>query len=138
LLTHRFVWLITWQGFLLSAVTLAAFYMGLQWYGSNGDGLRRATTIAFMTLALAQVFHAFNARSPRRSAFDQNLFANAWLWAAVAGCILLQIAAVYVPLLQRVLHTTSLTASDWLLILASSLLPLVIVELMKLAAKIRT
>ena len=50
--------------------------------------------MAFMTLALAQVFHAFNARSQRRSAFTPRLFTNGWLWAAVLLCLLLQVAAV--------------------------------------------
>ena len=105
LLDPRFVGLIAWQGLLLAAVTLVAFGVGLRWHGSEGAGLRQADTMAFMTLALAQVVHAFNARSQRRSAFTAALFTNGWLWAAVLACLLLQAAAVYVPLLQRVLHT---------------------------------
>ena len=63
LLTLRFVGLIVWQGLLLTGVTLLAFGVGMHWHGTEGEGLRQATTMAFMTLALAQVFHAFNARS---------------------------------------------------------------------------
>ena len=36
-------------------VTLLAFLVGMRWYGTEGAGLRHATTMAFMTLALAQV-----------------------------------------------------------------------------------
>jgi magnesium-transporting ATPase (P-type) len=43
-----------------------------------------------MTLTLTQVFHAFNARSQRRSAFTSRFFTNGWLWAAVAICLILQ------------------------------------------------
>ena len=50
--------------------------------------------MAFLTLALAQVVHAFNARSQRRSVFTSRLFTNGWLWAAVLVCVLLQVAAV--------------------------------------------
>ena len=46
--------------------------------------------MAFMTLALAQVFHAFNARSQRRSAFTSRLLTNGWLWAAVGVCLILK------------------------------------------------
>ncbi len=106
LVTPRFLWLITWQALLLSGVTLLAFLVGMRWYGAEGTGLRHATTVAFMTLALAQVFHTFNARSQRRSAFTARLFTNVWLWAAVAACLLLQLAAVYTPFLQAVLQTT--------------------------------
>jgi Ca2+-transporting ATPase len=135
LLKPSFVWLIVWQGALLCTVTLGAFYAGMHWYGTEGAGLKRATTLAFMTLALAQVFHTFNARSPSRSAFTGGLFTNAWLWGAVALCILLQVAAVYVPFLQRVLHTTPLSARDWATVCTSALLPVVIVEAAKLISR---
>jgi Ca2+-transporting ATPase len=130
LLTPRFVALIVWQGLLLSGMTLLAFAVGLGRYGSEADE-RGATTMAFMTLALAQVFHAFNSRSQRRSAFSR-LFTNAWLWAAVLGCIMLQLAAVSVPLLQRVLHTHAPALVDWAVIIACSVAPLAVAELMKL------
>jgi Ca2+-transporting ATPase len=136
LLTLRFVGLIVWQGLLLTGVTLLSFGIGMNWHGSTAEGLRRATTIAFMTLALGQVFHAFNARSQSRSAFTDRLFTNGWLWAAVVMCLILQAAAVYLPLLQKVLHTVPPTASDWGLIAACSLLPLAVVELVKAIQRI--
>ncbi len=135
LVTPRFLWLISWQGLLLSGVTLLAFLAGMHWYGAEGTGLRHATTLAFMTLALSQVFHAFNARSQLRSAFTARLFTNVWLWAAVAACLLLQVAAVYASFLQTVLHTTPLTGSDWGLVLACSLAPVGVVELVKLGQR---
>ncbi len=131
LMNRPFVGLIAWQGAVLSAATLLAFHLGMRWYGAEGEGLRRATTLSFMTLALAQVFHAFNARSPDRTAFTARLFTNGWLWGAVATCVLLQLAAVYVPVLQRVLHTTPLGGADWGLVLACSLAPVGVVELVK-------
>jgi Ca2+-transporting ATPase len=136
LMTRQFVGLIARQGMLLAAVTLAVFWLGMNWYGSVGDGLRRAVTMTFMTLALAQVFHAFSARSQRRSAFDSRLFTNGWLWAAVLVCVLLQLAAVYWSLLQSVLQTTSLTALEWSVVLAFALAPVAVVELVKLANRL--
>jgi P-type Ca2+ transporter type 2C len=133
LMNRRFTALIAWQGGLLAAVTLLAYWVGMRWYGAAGDGLRHAVTVAFMTLALVQVFHAFNARSQRRSALDARLFTNGWLWAAVMACVMLQLAAVYWPFLQRVLHTAPLTAADWGLVGACALAPVLVVELVKLA-----
>ena len=132
LMTPRFVWLIGWQGLLLSGVTLLAFLVGMRWYGAEDPGPRHATSLAFMTLAIAQVFHAFNARSQVRSAFTARLFTNGWLWAAVAATLLLQVAAVYMPFLQTVLHTVPLNVADWGLVLACSLAPVGVVELVKL------
>lgn len=131
LLTPRFLILIVWQGLLLATVSLIAFAVGMYWYGREGEGLRHATTTAFMTLALAQVFHAFNARSQRRSAFSSRLFTNSWLWGAVVMCLLFQTAVVYLPLLQRVLHTVPLTVSDWGVIASCSLAPVAVVEMVK-------
>jgi Ca2+-transporting ATPase len=79
---------------------------------------------------------AFNARARRRSAFSR-IFTNAWLWGAVLLCLLLQAAAVYAPVLQRVLHTAAPTAADWGVIAACSLAPIPIVELVKLAGRWR-
>ncbi len=138
LLTWRFVTLITWQGAMLAGITLLAFGTGISLHGTEGEGLKRATTIAFMTLALAQVFHAFNARSQKRSAFTRRLFTNGWLWAAVAICLILQVTAVYVPLLQRVLHTAAPTTSDWGVIVVCSLMPVAVVEMAKLGQRIVT
>ena len=137
LMTRAFVVLIAWQGFLIAGVTLGAFYVGMRWYGIEGVGLRRAVTIAFMTLALAQVFHAFNARSRTRSALTARLFTNPWLWGAVLLCLVLQVAAVYVPLLQVALRTVPPSARDWALIAGAALTPVVVVELVKAVQRSR-
>lgn len=136
LLTLHFVGLIFWQGLLLTGVTLTAFSVGMGWHGNEGTGLRQAMTMAFMTLSLAQVFHAFNARSLKRSVFNHRLFTNGWLWAAVLACLALQLAAVYQPLLQRILHTNPPSLADWGLIAVCSLLPVAVVEMTKLIQRI--
>lgn len=123
--------MIVWQGLLLSTVTLVAFGIGMHWHGDEGNGNRSATTMAFMTLALSQIFHVFNARSQTRSAFTDRLFTNVWLWGAISICLVLQAAAVYVPLLQRVLRTVTPTLPEWSVIAVCSLLPLLVVEVVK-------
>jgi Ca2+-transporting ATPase len=133
LLNRQFVGLIAWQGTLLATVTLLAFGFGMRWYGADGPGLRHAITIAFMTLALTQVWHAFNARSQRRSALSSQVFRNGWLWTAVGACVGLQLLAVYWPFLQRVLHTVPLTLADWGLVVACSLAPVAVIETVKFA-----
>ena len=137
LLTRRFAWLITWQGILLAGCTLTAFAIGMRWYGIEGAGERHAVTIAFMTLALTQVVHAFNARSRTASVFTSRLFTNGWLWAATALCLGLQIAAVVIPTLRAVLGTVPLSRADWTLVAGCSLAPLVVIELVKLVGRLR-
>ncbi len=83
-----------------------------------------------MTLAMAQVFHAFNARSQTRSSLSR-LFTNAWLWGATVLCVLLQLASVYVPFLRDVLRTVPLTAADWAVVAVGLLAPVAVVEMVK-------
>ena len=78
----------------------------------TGD-IRYAQTMAFTTMVFFSLFAVFTARSDERSAFD-GLFANPWLWGAVALSALLQMAVVYVPFLQQAFSTVSLGARDWL------------------------
>jgi Ca2+-transporting ATPase len=136
LLSRSFAGLIVWQGLLLAGVTLVAFAIGMSWYGDTGEGLQHAVTISFMTLALAQTFHAFNARSQMETTFNSRLFSNKWLWGAIVMCVLLQVAAVYVPFLQTVLGTVPLSLTDWGLVLGLSLLPIVVVEIVKLIRRL--
>ncbi|MFT5356798.1 MAG: Ca2+-transporting ATPase, partial [Polyangiales bacterium] len=131
LLPARLLFMIGWQGALLAAVTLLAFFIGMQMHGAQGAGLERASTMTFMTLSLVQVVHVFSVRSETRSAFDAGLFKNGWLWGAVVLCVLLQVAAVYVPFLRAVLHTVPLGANDWGVVAGCALLPLNVVELVK-------
>jgi P-type Ca2+ transporter type 2C len=89
-----------------------------------GSGtLRYAQTMTFTTLMLFQLFNLFNARSDYVSAF-RGLFANHWLWGAIAVSLLLQAAVVYVPFLQSAFSTAPLSAFDWLrcALVASSVL----------------
>ena len=136
LMTPRFAWLIVWQGGLIGACTLAAFAVGMHWYGKEGEGLKHAETMAFMTLALSQVFHAFNARSRKRSLFSV-LFTNTWLWGATLACVVLQLAAVYLRPLRRVLDTVPLNGRDWAVVAVGTFLTLVVVEGVKAANRAR-
>jgi Ca2+-transporting ATPase len=137
LMTPQFGLLIVWQGLLIGGCTLVAFAVGLRWYGKEGVGLRHAETIAFMTLALAQVFHAFNARSRTRSIFSTGLSTNRWLWGATFICLLLQFGAVYVPPLQVVLETVPPTVADLGLIALTSFAPVAVVEVVKWVQRLR-
>ena len=131
LLPPRLLFTIGWQGLLLASVTVLSFFVGMRMHGVEGEGLKHATTIAFMTLAVVQVVHVLSSRSETRSAFDGRLFKNGWLWAAVVFSVLLQLAAVYVPFLRGVLHTVPLGAHDWGVVAGCSLLPLAVVEAVK-------
>lgn len=129
-------WTIVWQGLMLGGASLVAFMLGLRWYGSSGEGLRQAMTMAFSTLALVQILHAFSSRSNRRSILSSGP-ANYWLWGAVLFCTALQLAAVYVPFLKRILQTSTPNAEDWAVIVVCSVVPVIIGEIVKVAKRVR-
>jgi magnesium-transporting ATPase (P-type) len=105
---------VVFVGLVMAIATLLTLDLSLPGGIVDGSGtLREARTMAFTTLVLAQLFNCFNARSERESAFH-HLFTNPLLWAAVGLSLLLQVAVVHVPFLQRAFLTAPLTASEWL------------------------
>ena len=108
-----------WTGIFFVAVIMAAGTLivldaSLPGGFIPGSGnMRYAQTMAFTTLMMYQLFNVLNARSDERSAFT-HLFSNAWLWCAIGLAILLQIAVVYVPVLQQAFSTVALSLADWL------------------------
>jgi len=86
--------------------------------------ITKAWTISLTTLAVFQWFNAWNCRSESKSIFQMNPFSNKFLIGAATIVIFLQFAALYTPFLQKVLHTTPLSLSEWLVIIpvASSII----------------
>jgi Ca2+-transporting ATPase len=85
-----------------------------------GYGDARAVTVAFLTLAFAQVLQVFNMRD-RGSRFLRNeIVRNPWVWGATAICSALLLAAVYVAPVSRVLHLPPPDARGWLVVLLAS------------------
>ena len=93
-------------------------------------------TMAFTTLVLFSLFTVFISRSDEQSAF-RGLFSNLWLWAAVALSLLLQLAVVYVPFLQKPFSTVNLSLEDWLFCTAVASSVLWLRELSKLFVRLR-
>jgi magnesium-transporting ATPase (P-type) len=106
---------IFWVGLVMAIVTLLALDLRLPGglVGGGGD-IETARTMAFTTLVVAQLFNCFNARSDRRSAFA-GLFANRWLWGAIAISLALQVVVVHLTVFNEAFGTTPLSARDWMI-----------------------
>ena len=103
----------------------------------DGAGtIEHGRTMAFTTLVLAQLFNAFNARSEWRSAFADIVSAH-WTAAATALSVVLQMAVLYLPPLQRAFGVTGLSASDWLICTVAASAVLWVREVAKLIARLR-
>ena len=92
--------------------------------------MAHARTLVFTLLALSPLFHTFNCRSKTASAF-KGLFSNKFLWGANALSAGIQLLTM-TPALRPVFKTTWMTASDWVLVLGLSALPILAFEVWKL------
>ncbi|GIK87056.1 MAG: haloacid dehalogenase [Betaproteobacteria bacterium] len=102
----------------------------------GGGDVRYGRTLAFHALVLYQLVDATCVRSDEVSAFVRP-FANRWLWAAIAGALLLQAAVLYVPLLQQGFGTVPLSPGDWMVCLAVASSVLAARELVKAVNRAR-
>jgi len=112
-------WKILSRGVLIGGASLIAFLIA---YQNDPNRLEYARTIAFTTLALAQLIHVFDCRS-EKSIFHRNPFGNIYLIFAVLSSLALMLVVLYYPPLQTVFHTVSIEPRDWLLIIGMASLP---------------
>jgi len=125
-------------GIAMAAATLLTIDLYLPGGLLEGEGtLEGARTAGFTTLVFAQLFNCFNARSERSSAF-RGLFANRWLWAAIALSLALQLAVVHVGVLNIAFGTVPLSLAQWLVCAAMGSLVLWTSEARKLVGRLLT
>ncbi len=123
-------WWIFFIGVIMTLGTLAVFIFALMrsgWmYGLeiSGNSYVHATTMAFTTLVLFQLFNVFNCRHLEKSIFKYPFFKNKWLFMAIGFSLILQFIVVYLPFFNNIFDTTPLTFFEWIVcfLIASSVL----------------
>jgi Ca2+-transporting ATPase len=110
-------------GLSITLAVLGAFAIALLWFDVTDN---QAVTISFLTLALAQLWHVFNMREPGSSLLQNEITHNPYIWGALALCVGLLVAAVYLPGLADVLKTVDPGPKGWILVILASLAPLAI------------
>lgn len=121
LLTRKHWAALIGYGIVISAGVLASLFVARSVFGMD---LRSAVTVSFLTLAGSQLVHVFNMASYRSGLLVNEVTRNPWIWAAIALCTALLVAAVYLPILSEVLATVEPGRQGWLLIGTLSLTPL--------------
>jgi Ca2+-transporting ATPase len=120
---------------LIAGCVLAVFMLGLRAYPESP---RHAVTMAFMALALAQLFHLGNARSRAPVLAPRRLLANPLALGAVALVIALQLLTLYVQPLTHLLDLVPLTPSEWRIVIGLSVVPAFTGQTLKWAHAVRT
>lgn len=127
LFSRGFSFRLAWQGCLVGALTLTAYWAGLRLTGEHGV----ANTMAFAALTFSQLFHALDVRSDETSLFRLGLFSNPAMNKAFLAGMALQLAVLLLPPLRGAFSVVPLDGACWLTVLGLALTPLVVCELEK-------
>jgi len=129
-----------WAAIVVSASVMALGTLAvLQWApeaGLGADVPSVAGTMAFHTFVLFQFFNILNSRHDTRTAFHRDTLANRWLWIALAGVALLQVAVSHLGVMRRLFDTVPISATQWLVCIAIASSVLWVEEIRKLIARI--
>lgn len=113
------------EGFMIGMFTILAFFIGNRYYG-----IEVARTMAFISLGMLELIHSFNVKS-EESIFKVGLFENKYLVGAFLLGTVLQLGILFVPTLAEIFKLTQLNATQWLITIAISIAPIIIVEIQK-------
>lgn len=113
------------EGFMIGMFTILAFFIGNKYYG-----IEVARTMAFISLGMLELIHSFNVKS-EESIFKVGLFENKYLLGAFVLGTVLQLGILFVPRLAEIFKLTQLNATQWLITIAISIAPIIIVEIQK-------
>ncbi|WP_302171111.1 cation-translocating P-type ATPase [uncultured Streptococcus sp.] len=124
---------IIYQGILQTILVLAVYGWGLIFPEHHTQGAIHADalTMAFATLGLIQLLHAFNVKSVYQSVFKVGLFRNQTFNWAIPVAFVLLMATIVVPGFNNLFHVSHLSLTQWLAVIVGSFLIVVLVELVK-------
>ena len=122
---------LTLQGAMVGLLTLGAYFLGEYVLSDPGEAYQAANTMAFATLTLCQLFHAFDVRSESQSLFHIGVFSNPAMNKAFLVGLGLQLSVLCFPPFQAVFQTVPLNPLEWAVVLTRSVTPVVVCELAK-------
>ena len=120
------IWRISYQGLMVTAITLTAFIIG-----KNQGGEALGQTMAFASLIMAKLVHAGNLHSNTESRFKFNILNNKPLIFALLMSLVLTLAVLLIAPLMSAFEFVSMNLNQWGIIVLLALVPLVVVELFK-------
>ena len=126
---------IAYQGLLVTAITLISYFVGRDvLYAHHIHAAYSAadlgTSMAFLTLSMAEIFHSFNMRSLHGSIFRIK-HQNPWLWGAAALSLLLTTVVIEVPFLANAFSLARLDLPEYLIAIGLAVCVIPVVEAVK-------
>ena len=131
---------IGYQGVLVTLITLASYFIGkyvlFEQHMAAGiplsyDAAGLGTSMAFLTLSMAEICHSFNMRSLHGSIFKiKNQ--NPWLWGAAGLSLILTTVVIEVPFLADAFNLARLDLIEYAVALGLAISIIPIVEIIKI------
>ena len=113
------------EGTMIGVFTLVAFSIGNKYYT-----LEVARTMAFLSIGFLELIHSINVKN-EKSIFETGLFENKYLVGSFVLGIFVQAIVVVVPAFAKVFEVVPLSLTQWIIIIAISILPIPVIELQK-------
>jgi len=124
---HGLGYKIVLQGFIIGSITLIAYAIGI----INTESQLIAQTMAFLTLSMIQLFHAFNVKS-NKSVFSKQVFDNKYLWGAFFIGLILQFSIIYIAPIAKIFKLEALTLDYALICIGLAFTIIIIMEVVKI------
>lgn len=125
LMNRHDIFQMTYVSVLIAATGLAVF----EALGSNVS-FAVASTMVVNIIIFGKIFYLFNIRT-EAPVLSRSLWSNPMAFVAVGLMIVLQIFFTYVPFMQNVFSTAALSWFDWLIVILTGTIVLVITEIHK-------
>ena len=124
------------QGVFVGLLTLLSYFIGHRyaegvWSIAESE---HGMTMAFLTLSMTEMFHAFNARSISHSLFTQKK-QNKYLWGAFLFSLLTTILVIYTPGLNSWFKFSAIDWKEYLIAVALGLTVIPFVEISKVITR---
>ena len=115
-------------GLLITAAVMIGMALALNTLGFEA---KKATTISFMILALAQLWHVFDMREVGTQVFRNGIMQNKYVWYALSISLGILLVALYIPFFANILSLTPPGIMGWMVILGGSLIPVLVSQALK-------
>ena len=129
LFAHHNGLFITMHGFVIGAIVLTSFIIGLKVY----DSQVYATTMAFITIALCEIVQAYNMRS-EKSLFRSNPFSNKTLNLSALSSVLLVFIVSLTPKVNSAFSMGYMPCGLYFIAIGLALVSVLYMEIFKIIA----
>lgn len=119
-----------WLKIFSMAIPMALGSLGVFLYYYKQD-IVLARTMTLFVMAMYQWFNAWNCRSMTKSVFQLGIFSNRWLLLATSFVLVLQVAVLYVPFMQKLFKTVPLQGSQCMVVVMIAASILILEEMRK-------